>query len=98
MVFLRSVSRQLSRPASSLLSASTRTAPAARASFLRQSGGVRTLTATSNLQGKVLLVLYDGSQVYFLLSKAQLSSPSPSTRPVVFANLLFLYFHSIGPD
>lgn len=65
MVFARSALR-LSRPASSLLS--QRAAPAFSqhgASFARAAGmgGVRTLTATSRQQGKVLMVLYDVSRV-----------------------------------
>ncbi|KAL8848241.1 MAG: hypothetical protein Q9221_006714 [Calogaya cf. arnoldii] len=60
MVFARSISR-LSRPAASLLSAR---AAAAGPSLAARGclGGVRTLTATSPLQSKVLLVLYDGKE------------------------------------
>ncbi|KAI9813815.1 MAG: formate dehydrogenase (NAD+) [Pycnora praestabilis] len=62
MVFLRSVSR-LSRPASSLLVSKTSPSVTSRgASLLRQTGGVRTLTATHNPQAKILLVLYDGGK------------------------------------
>jgi hypothetical protein len=55
MVFLRSLSRQVPRPATSLLTG--------RAFLPRTSGfsGIRTLTATANRQGKVLMVLYDVS-------------------------------------
>lgn len=60
MVFIaRSVSR-LARPASSLLRPSI--APPRVASKLPF--GARTLTATANRQGKVLLVLYDVSHEY----------------------------------
>ncbi|KAI4175472.1 MAG: hypothetical protein LQ343_001672 [Gyalolechia ehrenbergii] len=59
MVFARSLSR-LSRPAASLLSARAAAAPPLAAR--RCLGGVRTLTATSSLQSKVLLVLYDGKE------------------------------------
>ncbi|KAK4631660.1 Formate dehydrogenase [Fulvia fulva] len=55
MVFARSALRAV-RPASSLLSQRAGTAFAARSGM----GGVRTLTATSSQQGKVLMVLYDG--------------------------------------
>ncbi|KAK4916909.1 hypothetical protein LTR28_013355, partial [Elasticomyces elasticus] len=62
MVFARSALR-LARPASSLFTANASPSLATRsASLLRQSGGVRTLTATSSRQGKVLLVLYDGQE------------------------------------
>ncbi|KAK5132348.1 hypothetical protein LTR08_009183 [Meristemomyces frigidus] len=57
MVFARSALR-LARPASSLLS--QRAAP--RFPLAKSLGGVRTLTATSSQQGKVLLVLYDGHE------------------------------------
>jgi formate dehydrogenase len=56
MVFIRSLSRQLRRPFLSGFKAT----PFARASPFSISGA-RTLTATANLQGKVLLVLYDVS-------------------------------------
>ncbi|KAL9126636.1 MAG: hypothetical protein Q9217_004339 [Psora testacea] len=56
MVFSRSITR-FSRPASSLFS--TRTALPVQWGAL---GGARTLTATSKLQSKVLLVLYDGHE------------------------------------
>ena len=59
MVFLRSASR-LARPAS-LLASSRTPASTSRASLFRPSGAVRTLTSTNNLQGKVLLCLYDVS-------------------------------------
>ncbi|PSN60240.1 hypothetical protein BS50DRAFT_579398 [Corynespora cassiicola Philippines] len=59
MVFLRSVSR-LARPASSVLSARAAPRVSAGASFARQPNAFRTLTATVQQQGKVLLVLYDG--------------------------------------
>ena len=60
MVFLRSVSR-LARPASSVLSARAAPRVSAGASFARQPNAFRTLTATAQQQGKVLLVLYDVS-------------------------------------
>ncbi|KAK4580292.1 formate dehydrogenase (NAD+) [Recurvomyces mirabilis] len=59
MVFARSALR-LARPASSLLSQRVAPASALRGASLAKIGGVRTLTATSNRQGKVLMVLYDG--------------------------------------
>ncbi|TKA21944.1 Formate dehydrogenase [Salinomyces thailandicus] len=55
MVFTRSALR-LARPASSLLSQRCGASLAPKTSL----GGVRTLTATSSRQGKVLLCLYDG--------------------------------------
>lgn len=66
MVFMRSFSRQLRRPATSLLSTKGAFAPAAsspfRAAPLANSiAGARTLTASANLQGKILMVLYDVS-------------------------------------
>jgi len=60
MVFARSALR-LARPASLLLQ--QRSVPfAQRGALLGKTGGVRTLTATSSRQGKVLLVLYDGKE------------------------------------
>jgi len=56
MVFARSAAR-FARPASSLLS--QRVVP--RTSAFSKIGGVRTLTASSSRQGKVLLCLYDVS-------------------------------------
>lgn len=55
MVFLRSLSRSLQRPAASVL--------AARPGISRSSGPsqIRMLTATANRQGKVLMCLYDVS-------------------------------------
>ena len=61
MVFARSALR-VARPAGSLLSQRCSTAFASRGASLARTaslGGVRTLTATSSRQGKVLLVLYD---------------------------------------
>lgn len=66
MVFIRSLSRQLRRPATQFLSAGS-LKPTTTGSFPRApvAGGAfanaRTLTASANLQGKVLLVLYDVS-------------------------------------
>ncbi|KAJ5475969.1 D-isomer specific 2-hydroxyacid dehydrogenaseNAD-binding [Penicillium sp. IBT 31633x] len=62
MVFIRSLSRQLRRPfLSGALKPTTASSPFIRPSPLASSiSGARTLTATANLQGKVLLVLYDG--------------------------------------
>ncbi|KAF9239760.1 hypothetical protein DTO006G1_4825 [Penicillium roqueforti] len=62
MVFTRSLTRQLGRPfLSSSLKPTVASSSFARASPLAgYISGARTLTATSNLQGKVLLVLYDG--------------------------------------
>ncbi|GAB7352785.1 hypothetical protein MBLNU459_g3407t1 [Dothideomycetes sp. NU459] len=58
MVFARSASR--------FAAASLRASPLARPSPIvsaaRQSGAIRTLTATARQQGKVLLVLYDGHE------------------------------------
>jgi len=67
MVFIRSLSRQLRRPATQLLAAGAKPV-LANGSFARApvSGAVshaRTLTASANLQGKVLLVLYDVSHI-----------------------------------
>ncbi|KAL8821267.1 MAG: hypothetical protein Q9191_007341 [Dirinaria sp. TL-2023a] len=58
VLFTRSIAR-LARPASSFVFSPRATAPLARRVCL---GGVRTLTATSRRQGKVLLVLYDGHE------------------------------------
>lgn len=60
MVFTRSALR-LSRPASSLLSQRAANLTPRGAFAAQKMGGVRTLTATSSRQGKVLLVLYDVS-------------------------------------
>jgi formate dehydrogenase len=62
MVFARTFSRQLSKPATSLLSGAA-TPQFARAAAPTRFGATfrRTLTASSSRQGKVLLVLYDVS-------------------------------------
>ncbi|BCS17931.1 formate dehydrogenase (NAD+) FDH1 [Aspergillus puulaauensis] len=65
MVFIRSFSRQLGRPISSLLSPNALSRPALGSRFGApalggRTPGARTLTASANLQGKVLMVLYDG--------------------------------------
>ncbi len=67
MGFIRSFSRQLGRPVSSLLSPNVLSRPALRSRFGAPSlggrtPGARTLTASANLQGKVLMVLYDVSR------------------------------------
>jgi formate dehydrogenase len=63
MVFTRSFSR-LARPVSSWLAASFGPQLTPRgAPLLRQNGGIRRLTATATQQGKVLLVLYDVSEI-----------------------------------
>lgn len=86
MVFARS-SLRLARPATSLLSQRATPALAQRgASVAKSLGGVRTLTATSSQQGKVLLVLYDVSlsfqcclAVLFLIALSRATStPSRS--------------------
>ena len=59
MVFFRSASR-IARPAAASLRASPITS--SFSSPLRSAGAIRTLTATSRQQGKVLLVLYDGHE------------------------------------
>lgn len=66
MVFIRSLSRQLRRPATSLFSTKGVFSPPSSSPFWAASlggsvSGARTLTASANLQGKVLLVLYDVS-------------------------------------
>jgi hypothetical protein len=61
MVLFR-LSRQLSRPAHSLLSARAAASVTSRSAAKWHFGGARTLTATPRLQVKVLLVLYDGFQ------------------------------------
>jgi formate dehydrogenase len=63
MVFARAFSRQLSRPASSLL-AGAATPHFAHSAAPTRFGATckRTLTASSSRQGKVLLVLYDVSR------------------------------------
>ncbi|OJJ04630.1 hypothetical protein ASPVEDRAFT_31079 [Aspergillus versicolor CBS 583.65] len=65
MVFIRSFPRQLGRPVSSLLSPNVLCRPAVGSRFGApalggRTPGARTLTASANLQGKVLMVLYDG--------------------------------------
>ncbi|KAL1306359.1 hypothetical protein AAFC00_005072 [Neodothiora populina] len=63
MVFTRSASRFI-RPAAASLRASPVAPRLASSPFnaIRQTGAIRTLTATSSQQGKVLLVLYDGGE------------------------------------
>jgi len=64
MVFARSALRAV-RPASSLLQQRATAPFAQRGASLAKTaslGGVRTLTASSSRQGKVLLVLYDGKE------------------------------------
>jgi formate dehydrogenase len=65
MVFIRSLSRQLRRPATQFISAGSKPALAtssfARAPVSGAFSHARMLTASANLQGKVLLVLYDVS-------------------------------------
>jgi hypothetical protein len=63
MVFARAFSRQLSKPALSLLSGAP-TPHLARSAAPTRFGATcrRTLTASSSRQGKVLLVLYDVSR------------------------------------
>lgn len=65
MVFIRSLSRQLRRPATQFLSAGplkpTTSGSFPRAPVAGAFANARTLTASANLQGKVLLVLYDVS-------------------------------------
>lgn len=74
MVFIRSLSRQLRRPATSFLSTKGTFSPPSSSPFRAVSlggsiSGARTLTASANLQGKVLMVLYDVSarDNFFLL-------------------------------
>ncbi|KAL2837266.1 hypothetical protein BJX68DRAFT_249890 [Aspergillus pseudodeflectus] len=64
MVLLRSLTRQLRRPVSTLLSpnASLPGSPFRAAALGNGGPGARTLTASANLQGKVLMVLYDGGE------------------------------------
>lgn len=75
MVFIRSLSRQLRRPASQLLSGASK--PTLATNFFARPTGAfanaRTLTASASLQGKVLLVLYDVS--------SSLNSFSPDIHP-----------------
>lgn len=63
MVFIRSLSRQLRRPTTQFLGSkpSLATGSFARAPVAGAFSNARTLTASANLQGKVLLVLYDVS-------------------------------------
>ena len=66
MVFIRSLSSQLRRPAANFISGSLRPASS---SFIKTPlagsfSNARTLTASANLQGKVLLVLYDVSILF----------------------------------
>ncbi|KAL4871992.1 hypothetical protein BDV12DRAFT_193789 [Aspergillus spectabilis] len=65
MVLIRSLSRQLRRPVSTLVSSNAFSKPTAgslfrSASLANYTPGSRMLTASANLQGKVLMVLYDG--------------------------------------
>ncbi|KAH1615312.1 hypothetical protein KXX31_002728 [Aspergillus fumigatus] len=67
MVFIRSLSRHLRRPATSFLSTKGTLSPTSSSPFRAASlggsiSGARTLTASANLQGKVLMVLYDGGE------------------------------------
>ncbi|KAJ0414539.1 hypothetical protein BJY00DRAFT_294933 [Aspergillus carlsbadensis] len=64
MVLLRSLTRQLRWPVSTLLSprASLAGSPFRTAALGNGIPGARTLTASANLQGKVLMVLYDGGE------------------------------------
>ncbi|KAF7162254.1 hypothetical protein CNMCM5623_007649 [Aspergillus felis] len=68
MVFIRSLSRQLRRPATSVFSTKGVFSPPSSSPFRAASlggfsvSGARTLTASANLQGKVLMVLYDGGE------------------------------------
>lgn len=81
MVFARSISRQLQRPAASLLATPARQW---RAPVLQRSpvfSGIRTLTASAARQGKVLMVLYDVSLPSMLLT--------PSRPLSVIANFEF---------
>lgn len=75
MVFIRSLSRRLRRPATQFLAASGPLKPVlAPSPFARASpvagafSNARTLTATANNQGKVLLILYDVSRLMFKLA------------------------------
>lgn len=67
MVFIHSLSRQLRRPVTQLLATGSKSALAngrfARAPVSGAVSHARTLTASANLQGKVLLVLYDVSHI-----------------------------------
>ncbi|KAL4926499.1 formate dehydrogenase (NAD+) FDH1 [Aspergillus undulatus] len=60
MVLLNSFSRQMRRPISSLLSTNASSRPTLGRRFAGLNPGARMLTASANLQGKVLMVLYDG--------------------------------------
>ncbi|KAL3448602.1 hypothetical protein BJX65DRAFT_275123 [Aspergillus insuetus] len=64
MVLLCSLTRQLRRPVSTLLSpnASLAGSPFRVSALGNGIPGARTLTASANLQGKVLMVLYDGGE------------------------------------
>ncbi|RMJ26751.1 formate dehydrogenase [Aspergillus sp. HF37] len=62
MVFMRSLSRQLRRPALSLPFSQSALRPAAPASLAASIPRVRPLTASAIRQGKVLLILYDGGE------------------------------------
>lgn len=65
MVFTRSLSRLLRRPAAQFISGPLKpaapTGSFARTPIAGSFSNARTLTASTNLQGKVLLVLYDVS-------------------------------------
>lgn len=65
MVFIRSLSRQLRRPMAQFLSTGplnhVTTGSLNRGPVAGAFSNARTLTASANLQGKVLLVLYDVS-------------------------------------
>ncbi|KAL4944709.1 hypothetical protein BDV06DRAFT_186567 [Aspergillus oleicola] len=60
MVLISSFSRQMRRPISSLLAANASSRPSLGRRCAGLNPGARMLTASANLQGKVLMVLYDG--------------------------------------
>jgi hypothetical protein len=72
MVFARSLSRQLRRPATSLLAAPARPWRAPQPVF----SGIRTLTSTATRQGKVLMVLYEVSTVSVSCTNRATANPS----------------------
>lgn len=70
MVFIRSLTRQLRRPASSVLSGSAFAPKPVSGAFSH----ARTLTATAMNQGKVLMVLYDVSLSLYQGSESEIPS------------------------
>ena len=90
MVFIRSISSQLRRPASSLLSSSGFSfRPGIRPGSLP---GARTLTASASRQGKVLMVLYEVCQIWNLVCKIALSRYNVKSSLLYYSNVSCMRF------